>query len=108
MMGNPSLKQWRHARQLSARELAERAGVSLSTIARIEQGATHPRAYIAHHLADALGTTPGLVAELADAIPRLGTKWPELTTRDDLPRDRIDEPHFPVGAPPHEATDEGS
>jgi transcriptional regulator with XRE-family HTH domain len=102
----PSLKQWRRARQLSRRELADQAAVSVATIARIEQGTTQPRPHIAHHLADALGTVPDLVAELAEAVPRLGAKRQNPAAGDDGPRDLIDQDQFPIGAPAQEPADE--
>ena len=63
------LEEARAALGLSRAALAARAGVSLSTINRLEWGRTRPRAHVARRLAAALGLDPRRVAELRPAVP---------------------------------------
>ncbi len=54
-----TLKEIREARFLSQRDLAEKAGVSVDTISRIERGLHHPRLCTIRWLAAALDVWPG-------------------------------------------------
>ena len=51
---NLRVREWRERRGLSYRELAERAGVALSTLYRIESGAASPTVTMLETLAGAL------------------------------------------------------
>ena len=66
------LAAWRRIRGWTQAELGAHAAVSPSTIHRIEAHGANPRPGVARRLAAALGIDPGAVAELAEAIPRLG------------------------------------
>ena len=48
------VREWRERRRLSYRELAERAGVALSTLYRIESGVASPTVAMLETLAAAL------------------------------------------------------
>jgi hypothetical protein len=65
-----------------------------------------PRPGIARRLAAALGTEPELVAELADAIPRLGGERADAAPRGDR-AGGVDEPQFPAQAAAEQAAHEG-
>ena len=52
------LKQWRQRRLLTQSELAERVGMTLGTINRIERGVHEPRFSTIRKLAIALDATP--------------------------------------------------
>lgn len=56
------LRALRTRRVLTQRALAERSGVSLNTINRIEQGRLEPRFSTIHKLAGALGVSPEVLA----------------------------------------------
>ncbi len=58
-----SLRHWRAERALGLKELAARAGVSHSTILRIERGETLSQARVYRKLAQALGIEPLQIAE---------------------------------------------
>jgi len=75
----PTLQQTRAARGLSRRELATRAGVSESTVARVERGTTTPRPGAARRLAAALGVPTSSIAELGRALA--GTRLRAPTVR---------------------------
>ena len=60
---------------LAIGDLARRAGVSPSTVYRVERGTTAPRAHIARRLAAAVGLAPEAIAELAPSPKRRRT-WP--------------------------------
>ena len=90
------LAAWRRRRGWSRAKLAYRAAVSLSTVVRLERGATRPRPGVARRLATALGTAPGSVAELAEAVPRFGAKRADLAPRHDGVGGGVDEQH-PAG-----------
>ena len=104
--GPEPLVAWRRRRGWSRADLAEHAAVSLATVYRIERGITHPRPGVARRLAAALGTDPRLVAELADAIPRLGGERDHLAASHD-DAGGVDEPQFPAQAAAEQATHEG-
>lgn len=53
------VKEWREARGLSQRALAERAGVGYVLVARLELGQTDPRLSTLRRLAEALNVTVG-------------------------------------------------
>ena len=63
-----SLAEARAARGLSQRTLAARAGVSNTTVHRLERGLGRPSARVARRLAAALGVDPRQVAELAPPV----------------------------------------
>ena len=63
-MGLLLLRAWRDRRGLSLHELADRAGVSYVTIARIESGRMSPTVTTLEKLAQALGIT------VRDLFPR--------------------------------------
>ena len=67
--GAVRLAEARAALGLSRAALAARAGVSLSTIDRLERGRVRPRAHVARRVAAALGLDPRRVAELRPAVP---------------------------------------
>jgi transcriptional regulator with XRE-family HTH domain len=67
-----TLREARTERLLTLRELADRAGVAFSTIYLIENGKSVPRLSMVRKLADALGVTPGEIAEFAEAIESAG------------------------------------
>ncbi len=52
-----AVRQWRAARGLSQRALAERAGMSYPILARLELGQTDPRLSTLEKLAEALGVS---------------------------------------------------
>jgi transcriptional regulator with XRE-family HTH domain len=104
--GPEPLVAWRRRRGWSRAALAARAAVSLATVYRIESGITHPRPGVARRLAAALGTDPRLVAELAEAIPRLGGERDHLAASHD-DAGGVDEPQFPAQAAAEQATHKG-
>jgi len=106
-MGPIALRHWRLARGISREELARLAAVSPATVSRVERGTTRPRPHVAHRLAAALGTEPGLVAELAEAIPRLGGERAHPAAGHDRPGRLIDEEQLPADAFAQEGTHEG-
>lgn len=57
------LRHWRAERALGLKELAARAGVSHSTILRIERGQTLSQPRVYRRLAQALGIEPLQIAE---------------------------------------------
>ncbi len=63
-----TLKEARAARVLTVRALAEQAGVSPSTVHRIETGRSTPRFLVIQKLSTVLGIEPGEIAEFAAAI----------------------------------------
>jgi len=75
------LKEARATRGLSRPELASRAGVSVSTIARIERGTTLPRPHVARRLAAALGVPADAIAELRAALAGAWLRPPALVAR---------------------------
>lgn len=58
----PTLREVRLSRFLTQQKLAERAGVSKTTIVSIEMGAAPPRISTSLKLAQALGVEPGVIA----------------------------------------------
>ena len=54
----PGLRETRRKRRWSQQRLASKAGLSLSAVARLEQGATEARAITVVQLARALGVPP--------------------------------------------------
>lgn len=54
----PSLRKMRESRFLTQQELAERAGLALTTVARLEAGKTVARLRTVRTLAKALGCKP--------------------------------------------------
>jgi transcriptional regulator with XRE-family HTH domain len=69
------IKELRSRRGLSQEELAERSGLSLRTIQRIENGETDPRGDSLRRLADSLGTSPDELADWAVAEDRTYLVW---------------------------------
>jgi len=53
-----NLRDWRRARGLSRRALAERVGIRARTLARYERGERYPDEKTLHALADALNISP--------------------------------------------------
>jgi DNA-binding Xre family transcriptional regulator len=62
------LRNLRHDRAMSIRELAERSGISASTIYRIEQGKTEPRPFVIYALSGALNCSYWEVSEFRDIM----------------------------------------
>ncbi len=52
------LREWRERRLLTQKELAEKIGVTVGTINRIERGVHRPRLGTVRKLAEALGVEP--------------------------------------------------
>ena len=75
------LKEARATRGLSRPGLASRAGVSVSTIARVERGTTLPRPHVARRLAAALGVPADAVAELRAALAGTRLRPPTRVAR---------------------------
>jgi len=59
-----TLREWREKRALSMRELAERSGVALRTIWRLEHGEGYPYPSTRRKLAQALGVEPDQIVFL--------------------------------------------
>jgi len=57
------LKELRESQFLTQRELAEKSGVGVATIARIEKGTRHPTFRTIKRLAAALGVEPSELAK---------------------------------------------
>jgi len=68
MLGE-NLRDWRRARGLSQRALAERVGTSARMLARYERGNRYPDDSTLHALADALD-----ISTAALLTPRIATK----------------------------------
>jgi transcriptional regulator with XRE-family HTH domain len=68
-MLDANLRDWRRARGLSQRALAERVGISPRTLALYERGARFPDDRTLHALADALNISPATLL-----TPRIVTK----------------------------------
>jgi transcriptional regulator with XRE-family HTH domain len=66
------VREWRERRGLSYRELAERAGIALSTLYRIESGAASPTVAMLETLARALRVR---VRDLLGAEPKYRPTW---------------------------------
>jgi len=64
-----NLRDWRRARGLSRRALAERVGISAHMLARYERGERYPDDKTLHALADALNISPAALL-----TPRLVSK----------------------------------
>jgi DNA-binding Xre family transcriptional regulator len=62
------LRNLRHDRGMSIRELAERSGISASTIYRIEQGKTEPRPFVIYALSGALNCSYWEITEFRDIM----------------------------------------
>jgi transcriptional regulator with XRE-family HTH domain len=64
---------------MSREELADQAGVGVSTVYRIEQGYTMPRPYVVWRLSEALGVRPDRILEFQEVVgrARLGGKLGE-------------------------------
>ena len=72
-----ALKRLRQERLLTQEELAAQAGITVSTLSRIETGKTSPRLRTIRDLAQALGISPNALREILSEgqlplIPRLG------------------------------------
>ena len=67
-----TLKEARATRLLTMRELAEQAGVALSTLYLIESGRTVPSFRVIRALSAALGVQPADVTEFATAMEEAG------------------------------------
>lgn len=72
-MDTVGLREERQRKLLSQRELAERAGVSATTIANIETGKIRPHPRTLRKLADALRVDPGELAEHLRTGPGVGS-----------------------------------
>jgi len=57
------VRMWRMRRAMTQAQLAEKAGIGINTIVRIERNQTEPRPPTIRKLADALGVDP---SELVD------------------------------------------
>ncbi len=68
-----TLKVWRTRRMLTQLELAEKAGVAVSTVSSIEQESHPPRLRVIRKIADVLAVDPMEVTEFAKAIEAAGT-----------------------------------
>lgn len=101
------LAAWRRGRGWSQAELAARAAVSVSTVQRIERGTTRPKPGVARRLAGALGTNPGEIAELAEAVPGLGAERAHPAPRDGRPGGGLDEEQLPTVPVAQERADVG-
>jgi myo-inositol-1-phosphate synthase len=70
-----TLREWREARGISYRELADRAGVARWTVTRIENGRfSRVNQSTMQSLVGALGVEPSQVTEFADKAERSGAK----------------------------------
>ncbi len=65
------LREWRERRALTQRELAAKAGMTVSTVNRIENGLQRPRISTVRKLAEALGVAP---EELIDWGAQVGAE----------------------------------
>ena len=63
-----TLKGWREDRNLTIRDLAERANVATRTLVLAESGRQVPRLVTMRRIADALGVSPMEVEEFARAV----------------------------------------
>ena len=63
------IRELRQRKLLSQRELAERAGVSETTIVKLELGATRPQPRTLRKIAEVLGLSP---EEMADTLVEQG------------------------------------
>jgi len=81
------------------------AEVGESTVRRIERGTIRPRPGTARRLAAALGTSPDRIAELAEAVPRLGAERADPPPRDDRLGGCVKEQEFPTVAVEQERAD---
>jgi transcriptional regulator with XRE-family HTH domain len=79
------LRQLREAAGLSRKELAGRAGVSVSVVNGLERGARSPRAGAVELLADALGLPPGFRRDAFFAAAGAADGEPEGRARRRLP-----------------------
>ena len=68
----PTLKETRAARLLTMRELADAAGVALSTLYLAESGRSVPSFRVIRAISAALGVPPGEIAEFAAAVEAAG------------------------------------
>lgn len=62
------LRQQRERYPLSMRELASKAGISLSALAELEAGRSEARASTVRKLAHALGVVPGALGPVQPAL----------------------------------------
>ncbi|MDP9365038.1 MAG: helix-turn-helix domain-containing protein [Chloroflexota bacterium] len=67
-----TLREWRAARLLSSKALAERAGVSNKTVVDLEHRRHLPTFRTMGRISAALGVEPGEVEEFAAAIEKRG------------------------------------
>ena len=67
-----TIKEWRAARGLSIRRLAEEAGVSHRTVYLADAGRQQPSVKLMWKIAAALGTAPLEIAEFHKAITERG------------------------------------
>ncbi len=67
-----TLKEARASRLLTMRELAEQAGVALSTLYLIESGRSVPSFRVIRAVSTALGMQPTDIAEFATAVEEAG------------------------------------
>ncbi len=68
-----TLREWRAERLLGVKALAQKAGVSNTTIIQIEHGEQVPIFRTIRRLSEALGVDPKEVAEFAAAIEQHGS-----------------------------------
>lgn len=73
-----TLQQARDALDLTVYDLAERSGLSLATIYRLERGDHRPRPYVARRVAAALGLPPEDITELRPVAPALRLPQPSI------------------------------
>jgi transcriptional regulator with XRE-family HTH domain len=71
-----SLRQTRIDRLLTMRELAQRAGVALSTVYLVEAGRTRPSFRVMRQLATALAVEPQAIDEFAQVLGTLPVPMP--------------------------------
>jgi transcriptional regulator with XRE-family HTH domain len=64
----------RHAQAITAEQLAQRAGLTLGTVSRIERGANEPTVSSLTAIARALGTTVDDLIGAADPVATEGTR----------------------------------
>ena len=64
----PTLRELRADRLLTLRELADKAGIALSTLYMIESGRSAPSFRVIRAISGALGVEPASVAEFAAAM----------------------------------------
>ncbi len=76
------LEVHRRRRLLTIRALADKAGISTSTVVAVEKGHKAPRFGTMHKIADALGLDPMEIAEFAEIVE--GPETGKAAARNDL------------------------